>query len=250
VHKINQAMIMAAGLGTRMRPLTDKIAKPMIEVNGVSLIEYTLHKLFQINIELVVINLHHHAKLLQEFIENLTISKNFEIIFSHEIEQPLEAGGTIMALPYFSNEPFFIVNSDVIWDEPDGLLLDNMAKQWDSDIMDLLMSLQPKNNAYGHDGNGDYNISKNNQIIYNSNIKAHDYIFSGARITTKKLFEGLPVAKFHFFKDFLFKKYLNDQHLLDRTYGVVHKGRWFDIGNTSGLLLARQLLEKQPILTL
>jgi MurNAc alpha-1-phosphate uridylyltransferase len=244
---ITQAMVMAAGMGTRMRPLTNDIAKPMIEVNGMSLIEFTLLKLHQADIEKIVINLHYKADLLKEFILNLSISKKFEIIFSYE-QEPLEAGGIVKALPYFNDDLFFIVNSDTIWFEDDNKsFLKQMANNFDENKMDLFISLQPTNNAFGHDGNGDFNITENNQIIYNGSNCSHNYIFSGLRITNKELFAKQPVAKFHFFKDFLYKNRLKNDCILDRVFGIVHKGDWLDIGNLEGFKIAEQYFEKRSI---
>jgi MurNAc alpha-1-phosphate uridylyltransferase len=238
-------MIMAAGFGSRMMPITKDMAKPMIKVEGVSLIEFIMHKLQEVGVKKLVINLHHHGELLKEFVLNLEVSKSFEIIFSYE-ESPLEAGGIVKALPYFDDSPFFIVNSDIIWLEKEDKLLQRMLNYWDSSKMDCLLSLQKLDEILGHDGGGDFNLSKDDKIVINQ--QSNQYVFSGIRIVTKKLFYGKDVTKFNFFKDMLFKNRLINDDVVDRVYGLVHNGLCFDIGNLEGLKIAQSRLKDMKLI--
>jgi len=239
--KITTAMIMAAGFGSRMMPITKMIAKPMIKINQISLIEYMMQKLYEAGVNKIIINLHHQAILLQDFVINAEISKKFEIIFSYEAI-PLEAGGIVKALDYFDEATFYVVNSDIIWLEQDEKLLTKMANYWDEDKMDILLSLHKMDQVLGHDGKGDFNLSDDNRIIVNDDLK--NYFFSGLRIVTKKLFLGRDVAKFHFFKDLLFRNRPVKDNIVDRVYGLVHNDLCYDIGNLNGLSIAREQLGK------
>jgi MurNAc alpha-1-phosphate uridylyltransferase len=233
---IKSAMIMAAGRGTRMLPLTNTMAKPMIKVGDLSLIEFAMQKLLEAKVEHLVINLHHHWLLLKNFVLDLSIAKNFSITFSYE-EELLEAGGIVKVIEALDEE-FYLLNADCLWRESKPPLLLKMHDMWDAKKMDALLALQPLSYVRGHDGRGDFNLSKENKIIINS--KNNEYVFSGTRIMHKRVFAGIEVHKFNFFKDLLFKNRLIQDNVVDGVYGLVHQEMWYDVGNLAGLEVARR----------
>ena len=240
MHNINSAMIMAAGLGTRLRPVTDYFPKPMISVNKTTLIDYALQKLYKAGVTSVVINLHAHSSMLRDHVNSLDVTKHFKVTFAEETIL-LDAGGLLQVLPFFNEQPFYVLNSDNIWLDDHERLLDNLRLNW-RDNMRMLLSLVPKKLAKGHDGNGDFNLNEDGQIIYNES-KDHDYIFMGPRIITKSLFGNLHVTKFQLFKDFIIPEYLKENGIVDYVYGMVHKELWFDAGNHEGLRVVKDYFE-------
>jgi MurNAc alpha-1-phosphate uridylyltransferase len=233
---IKSAMIMAAGRGTRMLPLTNNMAKPMIKVGDLSLIEFAMQKLLEAKVEHLVINLHHHWALLKNFVRDLSIAKKFTITFSYE-EELLEAGGIVKVIEALDEE-FYLLNADCLWRESKQPLLLKMHDMWDAKKMDALLALQPLSYVRGHDGAGDFNLSEENKIIINS--KNNAYVFSGVRIMQKSVFAGMKVHKFNFFKDLLFKNKLIQDNVVERVYGLVHQEMWYDVGNLEGLEVARR----------
>jgi MurNAc alpha-1-phosphate uridylyltransferase len=234
---------MAAGLGTRMRPITDNIPKPMIKVNGQTLIEFAIEKLLEVDVEKIVINLHYKAKLLQDFILSLDLPAKLQLIFSHE-DELLEAGGTVKALPYFNNEAFYVLNSDNIWTDDEVPALRRLAQGWRPSNMDLLLLMQNKKNVMGHDKNGDLNLVEDGHLFYYGPNAIHDHVFIGPRIISPNFLKDQNVTKFHLFIDFIFKNKVKINGELDRIYGIEHKGSWLDIGNIVGLKQAEQFLKK------
>jgi len=155
---IRRAMIMAAGLGTRMRPLTDDRPKPLIEVAGKPLIDHALDRLVAAKVELAVVNLHYKAQMLRAHLDK---RRDIEIRYSSEDDALLDTGGGVVkALPHFQDEAFFILNSDSIWVEGYSSALPTMARLWDGTRMDGLLRLAAMGSALGYEGwRGDFRLS-------------------------------------------------------------------------------------------
>src|SRR6478752_3851174 len=147
-------MIMAAGLGTRMRPLTNDRPKPMVTVAGKTLIDHDLDRLVTAGVELAVVNLHYKAEMLRAHLDK---RKDIEIVYSDETGELLGTGGGIVkALRHFGNEPFFILNSDSIWVEGYAPALTRMIEAWDPARMDALLLMASMVTAMGYEGRGDF----------------------------------------------------------------------------------------------
>ena len=149
-----RAMIMAAGLGTRMRPLTDDRPKPLVTVQGKPLIDHAIDRLAAAGVTQIVVNMHYKAEMLRE---HLSRRQGVEILFSLESDELLgTGGGVVKALPVFGSEPFFIHNSDSIWVEGGGPALDAMKAAWHPQDMDGLLLLASMTTAMGYAGKGDF----------------------------------------------------------------------------------------------
>jgi N-acetyl-alpha-D-muramate 1-phosphate uridylyltransferase len=196
---IKQVFILAAGRGSRMMPLTKNIPKPLIEVNGVSMLDRILAKVNHLNnIENIVVNGFYLADKLESHIYNL---KNHKIRFVKENEQLETGGGLVNALPFFDkNEPILIINGDIVWDNDD--LLENFINVFEEGSADILLGVKKKESFLGYNGDGDFDII-NNSVIRN---KSGAYVYTGIQILHPKILEliELPVIPFslsHFFNN-------------------------------------------------
>ncbi|HUJ46847.1 MAG TPA: sugar phosphate nucleotidyltransferase, partial [Rhizomicrobium sp.] len=154
MSKPTKAMILAAGLGTRMRPLTNDIPKPLVKVRGRALIDHAIDRLVAAGVTMIVVNVHYQAEKLRK---HLAQRKDVEIRISDETGTILGTGGGIMrALSNFAGEPFFVHNSDTIWAEGFGHALDRLVQRWDPDAMDSLLLMASLVTAMGYEGRGDF----------------------------------------------------------------------------------------------
>src|SRR6185437_2646266 len=154
-------MIMAAGFGTRMRPLTDDRPKPLVTVRGKSLLDHALDRLVAAGVKMVVINLHYRAEQVKE---HLAGRRDIEIRYSLEEEILGTGGGVVKALPMFEGESFFILNSDSVWVEGYVSPLSAMQNLWDPGCMDGLLLLASMTSAMGYEGRGDFLLDVNGHI--------------------------------------------------------------------------------------
>ncbi|MEK6734671.1 MAG: sugar phosphate nucleotidyltransferase, partial [Pseudomonadota bacterium] len=184
---IDQAMILAAGLGTRMQYLTKDIPKPMISVNGISLIERHLQYLYKNKISKLVINTHYKAEVFEEFVKSLEISKKFELYFSREKDLLGTAGGVKNALSFLGKDPFFVINSDSIFVDQESAF-DLLEARWDRDYMPMLMLLAKKDKAFGYWAKGDFDMDAHGRL--NQNDETRDFINPGMYLMDYKLFDS------------------------------------------------------------
>lgn len=226
MRKIKQAMILAAGFGSRMKDLTFNIPKPMIQVDGISLIERTLAYLQQHGIEKIVINTYYKAEVLENFIFSLEITKKLEIIFSRESELLGTGGGIKNALHFFENKPFFILNSDSIFidNNKNNSSFDQLEAKWNlfSDARMLLLLID-KEKSFGYWDKGDFDLGEDNRLNQNNEIK--QYIYTGMSLIDYSLFENLSSESNAFpidFKELMQKDCLRP---------VIYDGNWYHIGD-------------------
>jgi MurNAc alpha-1-phosphate uridylyltransferase len=189
-----RAMIMAAGLGTRMRPLTDDRPKPLVVVQGKSLIDHSVDRLVHAGVTMVVVNIHYKAQMLKQ---HLLRRKDIEIRFSEETEELLGTGGGVAkALQHFEGEPFFILNSDSIWVEGYGSALRAMMHRWDPERMDGLMLLASMVTALGYDGRGDFVMEPDGTLARVPERKLSPFAYPGVQIAHPRLFADAPQGAF------------------------------------------------------
>jgi MurNAc alpha-1-phosphate uridylyltransferase len=231
--KINKAMLLAAGYGTRLKPLTDDMPKPLVPVGGRPMISYALDKLRAYGIREIVINVSHHREQLTAWLGGI---KDLTIKISEESE-PLETGGGLRhALPLLGNEPLFFINSDIIWTDDGESALARLAKNWDDAKMDFLLLAQSKARAIGHDKGEDHLFIKpGNTIGWNE----HDapYIVAGIGIFHPRVLAGVHEGKFTV-------KVLWQQALAqNRLFCLPHHGRWFQTGTIPDIKKAEEQLK-------
>jgi len=187
---IKKAMILAAGYGKRMRPLTEKIPKPLIKIGQKNLLERSIELLTKIGIDELVINTHHLSEKIDNFLKN----KNYEISITLTKEEELldTGGGILNATKKFENNPFFVLNPDTIWSKnyyEELKILENSYLENNKPILLLV----DKTNSHDKSFKGDFNFAENNQIIRGTN---NQLIFTGVQIINRSIFEGIKKKAF------------------------------------------------------
>lgn len=223
---ITQAMVLAAGEGRRLRPLTDHTPKPLIPVGGKTMLDHALDQLAIVGVKRCVVNTHHLADQIQEHVKNRTSPR---VIISHETTLLGTGGGLVKALPHFGGEPFFVLNADIWWRDTSHSSLLHLTQFWDSSKMDALLLLVPVENALGYTGVGDYFLTLKGHASYRQNQPTAPYIFSGIRIIHPRLLAGQEIHPFSIVP--LFHK-AEEQ---GRLFGLAYDGGWGDIGTLESL---------------
>lgn len=226
MSKPKKAFILAAGKGTRLRPHTDTMPKPMVPVAGRSIIKRTIEKLAREDVEEIVVNLHHLGDVLEDHLKDITHPK---IIFSREDELLETGGGLKKALYYFGDEPYYIINGDALWDEgPDESALAKLARLWNGDTMDILLFLEPKDKMVLTEFVGDYHVLPDGRLQRARN-KDGNTMFAGVRIAHPRIFEGSPDGAFSFLQ------LMDKAEQNGRLYGDVHDAEWYHISTPEDL---------------
>jgi MurNAc alpha-1-phosphate uridylyltransferase len=214
-------MIMAAGFGTRMRPLTDDRPKPLVTVRGRTLLDHTLDRLVAAGVTMVVINLHYRA---QQVKDHLATRRDIEICYSMEEEILGTGGGVVKALPNFGGESFFILNSDSVWVEGYVSPLTAMQRMWDPDKMDGLLLLAAMTTAMGYEGRGDFLLDVNGHIARVPERTTSPFAYPGVQIVHPRLFANAPDGSFS-------TNIMWDRAIAKgRLYGMRLEGVWIHVG--------------------
>lgn len=230
------AMVMAAGLGKRMRPLTASRPKPLIEVAGRTLIDHTLDRLKAAGVVKAVVNVHYLAGALEAHLNNRV--EGIEIAISDERTLLLETGGGLkQALPLIDADPFLAVNSDNLWIDGPVDTLRLLASGWDDSRMDALLLLVPLARAHCHSGRGDFHMSAAGALKRRRANGIAPFVFTGVQMLSKRLFDGaLPEGPFS-------TNLLWDRAIAaGRCFGIVHQGLWFDIGRPENIARTEAIL--------
>ena len=230
--KIKTAMVLAAGYGTRLKPLTDRMPKPLIPVADKPMIEYALDKLRAYGIRKVIINVSHLKDQLTAY---LSAFNDLTIKISEETE-PLETGGGLKkALPLLGNEPVFTINSDIIWTDEQESALDRLTRYWDDSKMDFLLLTQSKAKAIGHDKGEDHLfIKRGNTIDWNE--REAPYIIAGIGILHPRILLNAPDGKF------TVKILWHEALKQNRLFCLPHHGQWFQTGTIQDIKTAEKHL--------
>ena len=228
---IHRAMVLAAGLGLRMRPITLTTPKPLVCVAGRTMLDRALDHLAVAGVQEMVVNTHWLADCVREH-----LADHSDISLSHEEELLETGGGVAKALPLLGHEPFYVVNSDIIWTDGETPALARLARAWVDQDMDALLLLQPTGNAVGYEGKGDFFINGNDTLRRRGDADTAPLLFSGVQILHPRLFEGCPSGKFSL-------NVLYDRALAEnRLYGLVHDGGWYHVGTPDALPEVEALL--------
>jgi MurNAc alpha-1-phosphate uridylyltransferase len=235
--RMTTAIVLAAGLGQRMRPLTADRPKPLVEVGGRALIDHVLDRLTAGGIETAVVNVHY---LGQQIIDALASRERPRIVISDERGELLDTGGGVAkALPLLGDAPFLVHNSDSIWTEGVEDNLQRMRKYWDSARMDCLMLLAMTTTSTGYDGRGDFTMDSQGRVSRRGEHEIAPFAFTGVSIMHPRLFEGAPGGAFSLNR-------LWDRAIAaGRLYGLRLEGRWMHVGSPLGLAEAEQALPKR-----
>jgi MurNAc alpha-1-phosphate uridylyltransferase len=217
------AMVLAAGLGKRMRPLTATRPKPLVEVAGATLIDHALRRLREAGVHRAVVNVHYMADRLEAHLKRR--SHGLEIRVSDERAQLLETGGGVArALALIDCDPFIVVNSDNLWIDGARPSLAALAERWDDARMDALLLVVPLARAMGYEGLGDFHMDAAGRLARRRERRVAPYVFSGIQILSRRLFAQAPAGPFSL-------NLLYDHALASgRLFGQSHGGLWFHVG--------------------
>lgn len=229
-----RAMILAAGLGTRMRPLTNDTPKPLVKVAGRALIDHAIDRLRDAGVTMIVVNVHYHADKLRK---HLSKRNDVEIRISDETDAILGTGGGILrALPHFEGEPFFLHNSDSIWAEGYGHALCRMKTRWNSQTMDSLLLMASLVTSMGYEGRGDFLMDSEGRLRSVPEGQLSPFAYPGAAIVHPRLFEGAPHGPFPLLR--LWEQAIEQ----DRLFGLRLDGVWMHVGTPEALKDAEAFL--------
>ncbi len=221
--KIESAMVMAAGIGKRMRPLTATRPKPLVRVAGKSLIDHSLDRIEAAGIGHVVVNVHYLADALEA---HLAAQKRpFDIAISDERAQLLETGGgMVKARPLLRGDPVLIVNSDNIWTDGPQDSIRHLARHWDGKRMDALLLVIRQSSATGHLGKGDFHMDAAGRLSRRKPGRVAPFVYTGVQLIAPRLLDDAPEGPFS-------TNILWDRAIAaGRLFGLSHMGQWFDVG--------------------
>jgi len=232
---IETAMVMAAGHGTRMRPLTDDRSKAMVMVAGRPLIDHTLDRLAAAGVRRAVVNVHAHADHLEAHLKARTSGP--EIIISCERDELLETGGGVVkALPLLGDDPILICNIDAVWTEF-APVIPALIEAWDGEEMDDLFLLAPTSDCLGFDGPGDFNMNRMGQLDWRDGSTA-PWVYAGVQIFTPARAKGYPQERFS--RTVMWRKTIARR----RVYGLPIPGYWMHVGDPNAVKAAEAVLAK------
>ena len=227
--QITSAMILAAGLGTRMRPITDTIPKPLVEVAGKPLIAYGLEALDRLGVSSVVVNVHYLAPMLVDY---LAARPGAGILISDETSELLDSGGGIVkALPMLGSDPFLVLNADTFWIEDPDAGNDNLSQmrnRFDPESMDILLMTARSDQATGHTGSGDFTMDTDGRL-HRYRGAGEPVIYAGAIILHPRIFEGISERKFSLNRCF------DQAASAGRLFGASMQGHWLTVGTPEAI---------------
>ena len=237
--KPEAGMVLAAGLGTRMRPLTDRVPKPLVRLKERALIDHVLDRLAAAGIARAVVNVHHHADALEA---HLRQRKHPKIEISDERGVLLDTGGGVVrALPKLGSGPFLIHNSDSVWIEGVGSNLERMFASWDSGTMDSLMLLASATTSLGYDGSGDFAMGTDGHLSRRGERQMVPFVFTGVSIAHPRMFANAPEGRFSLNK-------LWDEAIdKGRLFGIRLEGLWMHVGTPEALTEAERWIESEDV---
>ncbi len=220
------AMILAAGFGKRMRPLTNTIPKPLIEIGNKPLIDWSLDCLREAGVAKAVVNVHY---LGQQIIDHVSVRQSPHVVISDEREKLLDsAGGIVNALPELGEEPFYLLNADTFWIDRSQSSLIRMAEKWDSSQMDMLLLMAPTDHATGHSGTTDF-LMKSDGRLTRAKGSPDGLIYAGAAIVHPRIFHD-ATAEPH-----SLNIYFDQAIAAGRLYGSVLDGDWITVGTPEAI---------------
>jgi len=234
--KPRRAMVLAAGRGRRLKPLSDTSPKPLLAIAGRTLLDRTLDRLAKAGIEDIVVNLHYLGEKIRE---HLNTRDDVRILYSEEAELLETGGGILNALSHFEGEPFFAVNGDVLWQDARHPALLRLAQAWDDTTMDGLLLVQPLAHATGYDGKGDFEMDETGHLERKKAATA-PFVFTGIQLLHPRLFAKSPKGCFSL--NLLYDEALST----GRLFGLAHEGAWYHIGTMDGLALAEARFQENP----
>jgi MurNAc alpha-1-phosphate uridylyltransferase len=228
------AMVLAAGLGQRMRPLTATMPKPLVKVAGKALLDHVLDRLADAGVARAVVNVHY---LGEQIIAHVASRTRPTIVISDERAELLDTGGGVVkALPLLGDKPFFHINSDTIWIDGVTPNLTRLVEAFDPATMDALLLLAPTAESIGYAGRGDFMMAPDGRLLWRDEREVAPFVFAGAAILSPRLFDGAPQGAFSLTA--LFHKAIEQ----GRLHGLRLEGLWMHVGTPDAIGLAEQAI--------
>ena len=229
------AMVLAAGFGTRMHPLTEKLPKPLVAVAGRALIDHVLDRLAAAGVDQAVVNVHHFA---EQMIRHLKERKRPRVTVSDERGLLLGTGGGVKkALPHLSDAPFFHINSDTLWIDGATPNLKRLAQAFDPAAMDALLLLAPTTGSIGYAGRGDFTMAADGRLQKRSDQASAPFVYAGAAILTPALFKDTPEG------EFLLTPLFDRAASAGRLHGLRLQGLWMHVGTPDAIAPAEAAIK-------
>ena len=230
----NSAIVLAAGLGTRMRPYVGDLPKPLVQVGGKPLIDYALDRLAEAGVERAVVNVHYLANTLERHHAERTTPR---IVISDERGELLGTGGGIAnALPKLGDKPFFLINSDTLWLDGIKSNLVRLAREFDPNTMDALLLLAPTTGSVGYSGRGDFAMAPDGRLSRRAEREVVPFVYAGAAILSPALFANAPAGAFPL--TLLFDRAAERERL----FGLRLEGLWMHVGTPEAVAAAEAAL--------
>ena len=235
ITPIRTAMVLAAGLGKRMRPLTATRPKPLVDVAGKPLLDHVLDRLRAAGVQRAVVNVHYLAAAVEAHLKDQ--AQGLEILISDETKQLLETGGGVInALPLIEDETFLIVNSDNLWVDGPVDSIQLLEQRWDEAAMDALLLVVPFSQAHCHPGVGDFVMDPMGRLARRAPGKPAPFVYTGVQIVSRRLFRDAPDGAFSM--NILWNRAIAE----GRVFGLVHEGLWFDVGTPPAIAKTEAIL--------
>jgi MurNAc alpha-1-phosphate uridylyltransferase len=230
--KPTKAMVLAAGLGLRMRPLTERKPKPLVEVAGRPLLDHVLDKLGEAGVSEAIVNVHY---LPDQIIAHVASRTRPRVIISDERDCVLgTGGGVVKALPLLGTAPFFHLNSDTMWIDGVRPNLMRLAETFDPARMDILLLMAPTASSIGYSGSGDYAMLPDGALRKRRENQVVPFVYAGAAIISPAIFAGAPAGEFSLTKMF---DRANEQ---ERLFGLRLDGMWMHVGTPDAVTAAEE----------
>lgn len=236
---IKNAMVLAAGLGTRMRPITDTIPKPLVPISGKPMIDYALEALAAAGVDRAVVNIHHHA---DQMIAHLQRRAGMDIIFSDERDQLMNSGGGLAkGLKLLDNGTVFVMNADLFWiGEHEGELtnLERLDAFFDPARMDMALLCVHLEDTTGHNGKKDFSLSDDGRLRRYREGDANPVVYAGAIVMNSALLDDAPTDAFNL------NIYFDRAIATDRLYGLMLQGHWLTVGTPEAIDEAEETIRR------
>ncbi|QGN56274.1 nucleotidyltransferase family protein [Novosphingobium sp. Gsoil 351] len=227
-------MVLAAGLGTRMRPLTLERPKPLVEVAGRTMIDHCLDKLTEAGVARAVVNVHHFPQMVKD---HLTARSRPAVAISDESGELLETGGgMVRALPLLDADPFFCINSDNLWVDGPQDVFHQLSDAWQPDRMDALLLVVPHARAANHKGKGDFHMDANGRLTLRRSGRIAPFIYSGIQLVSQRLLRDAPDGPFGTMV--LWQRAMKE----GRLFGLSHLGLWYEVGSPDAIAPTEEAL--------
>lgn len=232
--EIKRAMILAAGQGVRMRPLTLTRPKPLVELSGRALLDHGIDRLKAAGVTDILVNVRY---LAEQIVAHCKARKDVKIMIQDESDAELDTGGALIrARPFFQEQPFLAINSDSVWIEGMGSNLTRLLRAWNGEAMDCLMLLAPTWNTIGEVGRGDFMMDALGRVTRREPQRVTPFVWPGVQIVHPRMLDNPPAAKFS--TNFLWDRAIE----AGRLHAIRLDGRWMHIGTPDALVEAERYL--------